>query len=383
MDAAGALRARGVRAGDRVAIALEAGEDFAAVLRACLTLRVAAVPVDLRMTEVERAERSRGIAVVVDAPLKAGDPVPAEPLRDDDVVLVVHTSGTTSEPKEVALTWGNIRAHADASRAALGLGDDERWLCPMPLTHVGGLMVLYRSWIHGWEALVEPPPFDAARVAQRLMAGEATIVSLVPTMLARVLDAGLREPPNLRRVVLGGAPIDPALLRRAAQAGVPVTETYGLTEACSMVTVGGRPLPGLDVRLAPDGEILVAGPVVAGGGVLHTGDLGAFDAAGRLSIVGRKADTIVTGGENVAPAEVEAVLLAHPGVAEAGVFARPHPEWGEAVTAQVVARTAVDPEDLRRWCAERLAPYKVPKAVELVDSLPRTASGKLLRRSLR
>ena len=147
----------------------------------------------------------------------------------------------------------------------------------------------------------------------------------------------------------------------------------------------GTPLPGIDVRLAGDGEILVAGPVVAGGGVLHTGDLGRFDERGNLTVIGRKADTIVSGGENVAPAEVEAVLLAHPAVAEAGVFARPHPEWGEAVTAQVVLRpgAVADADELRGWCAERLAPYKVPKAVEIVDVLPRTASGKLLRRRLR
>ena len=359
----------------RVAIALPAGDAFVAALRACVDARVTAVPIDLRLTEAERAQRVRGADRVIDAPL-------AEALAPGDGhALVVFTSGTTSEPKEVVLTWANIEAHAHASRRALGLGDDETWLCPMPLTHVGGLMILYRSWIHGWRAIVEP--FDAAVVAARLEAGEATMVSLVPPLLASVLDAGLRAPPILLSVLLGGAPIDPALVRRAADAGVRVTETYGLTEACSMVTVAGRPLPGVDVRLAPDGEILVEGPVVAGGGELRTGDLGRFDDEGRLSIAGRKADTIVSGGENVAPAEVEAVLLAHPAVAEAGVFARPHPEWGEAVTAQVVVRSAVSPDELRGWCAQQLAPYKVPKAVELVEQLPRTASGKLLRRSLR
>ena len=116
---------------------------------------------------------------------------------------------------------------------------------------------------------------------------------------------------------------------------------------------------------------------------LRTGDLGRLDDRGRLIVIGRKADTIVTGGENVAPAEVEAVLLEHPAVAEAGVFARPHPEWGEAVTASVVLRAAADPEELRRFCGERLARYKVPKAVEVTATLPRTPSGKLLRRELR
>ena len=191
-------------------------------------------------------------------------------------------------------------------------------------------------------------------------------------------------------MLLGGAPAARPLLERARDAGWPVAPTYGLTQACSQVTVGepgdvetsGRALPGVRVRLAPDGEILVEGPTVAGGGTLRTGDLGAFDARGRLRVTGRKADTIVSGGENVAPAEVEAVLLAHPAVADAGVFARPHPEWGEAVTARVVLPGPATPDELRAWAHERLARFKVPKEIELADGLPRTASGKLLRREL-
>jgi O-succinylbenzoic acid--CoA ligase len=136
------------------------------------------------------------------------------------------------------------------------------------------------------------------------------------------------------------------------------------------------------VTIAPDGEILVEGPTVAGGGVLHTGDLGRIED-GRLTVIGRKSDTIVTGGENVAPAEVEAALLEHPAVADAGVFARPDSEWGEAVTARVVLRAHAEPHELREWVAGRLARYKVPKAIVVADALPRTASGKLLRRELR
>jgi O-succinylbenzoic acid--CoA ligase len=148
------------------------------------------------------------------------------------------------------------------------------------------------------------------------------------------------------------------------------------------VAVDGRPLPGLAVSLADEGEVLVEGPTVAGGGVLHTGDLGRFAEDGRLEIVGRRSDTIVTGGENVAPAEVEAALLAHPAVADAGVFGRPDPEWGEAVTASVVLRAPAEPQELRDWVAARLAGYKVPKAIEPVGELPRNPSGKLLRREL-
>jgi O-succinylbenzoic acid--CoA ligase len=139
----------------------------------------------------------------------------------------------------------------------------------------------------------------------------------------------------------------------------------------------------------PEGEIVVRGPIVAPAaadqeGFLHTGDLGRFDARSRLEIVGRKSDTIVTGGENVAPTEVEEVLLEHPAIADAGVFARPDPEWGEALVAAVVLQPGAElrPEELRAFCSARLAAFKVPKAVEFRDGLPRTGSGKLLRRDL-
>ncbi len=140
----------------------------------------------------------------------------------------------------------------------------------------------------------------------------------------------------------------------------------------------GRAIPGVTITIAPDGEIVVG----VGGRTVHTGDLGRLDDQGRLIVIGRKTDTIVTGGENVAPAEVEAVLRAHPAVADVGVFARPHPEWGEAVIARVVLRGDASPDELKQFAAERLARFKVPKAVELADALPRTDSGKLLRREL-
>jgi O-succinylbenzoic acid--CoA ligase len=394
--AAGTLAAGGVEAGDRVALALPAGTDFVIALHAILLRGAAVLPVDLRLAAAERADRTAAATYLVDAPLDAGPPVlastPAAP-REDAVALAVHTSGTTSAPKLVELTWGNVTANALGSAIALGFDRRERWLCPLPLTHVGGLMVLLRSLIYGTATHLLPPPFDAARATDALLEDGITLASLVPTMLGRMLDAGLAQPPSLRAVLLGGAPADPALLTRAAAAGVPVAQTYGLTEACSQVTTSapgepetaGWPLPQVHVALEPDGEILVSGPTVAGGGVLRTGDLGRLDARGRLTVIGRKADTIVTGGENVAPAEVEAVLLAHPAVAEAGVFARPHPEWGEAIVARVLLRSGENAttDELRAFCGERLAAFKVPKALELADApLPRTASGKLLRRAM-
>jgi len=379
---AAALAGGGVGHGDRVGIAVPPGVDFAVALHACLLLGTAAMPVDPRLADGERKALLASAKATVHGELPADGRPPAFAPAEDDVALVVHTSGTTAAPRPIELTFGNVQANALGSAVALGLDPHERWLCPLPLSHVGGLMVLLRSAIYATSAVIGPPAPDF----------QVTVVSLVPTMLARLLDAGTAKPLRLRAVLLGGAPASPALLARARDAGWPVAPSYGLTQACSQVTVGeigdvetsGRALPGLRVTLAPDGEILVEGPTVAGGGTLSTGDLGRFDDRGRLTVVGRKSDTIVTGGENVAPAEVEAVLLEHPAVADAGVFARPDAEWGEAVTARVVLRPGADAsaDELRTWAADRLAHFKVPKAVELAPALPRTESGKLLRREL-
>ncbi len=215
-----------------------------------------------------------------------------------------------------------------------------------------------------------------------------TLVSLVPTMLARLLDAGLERPPTLRWALLGGGPIPPSLLARAAEAGVPVAPTYGMTEGCSQIATFGVPLHGVRLRL-DQGEIVVRGPNFAPNtldeqGWLHTGDLGELDEHGRLRIIGRKSETIVSGGENVAPTQVEAVLLEHPAVADAGVFSRPDEEWGERVVATVVLRDgqSATAAELQEFAAARLARFKVPKEIGFSDRLPRTVSGKLLRREL-
>ena len=345
-----------VAPGTRVALEGPPSLELVVRLHAILLAGAVAVPVDPRLGDEERA-----------ALLTAGTSPPG-------TALIVHTSGTTGATKPVEISLANIQANALGSAVALGLDTDERWLCPMPLSHVGGLMVLLRSAIYATTAVLGPP----ARAAD----DDITVVSLVPTQLRRLLDAGETPGARLRVVLLGGAAATPDLLARARDAGWPVRETYGLTQACSQVTVDGFPLPGVRVSTAPDGEILVEGPTVAGGGVLRTGDLGRIEGH-RLTVIGRKSDTIVTGGENVAPAEVEAALLEHPAVADAGVFARPDPEWGEAVTASVVLREPADPEELRAWVGQRLARFKVPKAIEPVEALPRNPSGKLLRRQLR
>jgi len=409
--AAEQLRERGAGAGARVAIALPAGLDFAYALHACLLLGAVAVPVDVRMSATEQARIAEEATALVDEPLVvAPDEASLGPGRDacksthdlDAIAAVIHTSGTSSAPKPIELTYGNLLWSALGSAVALGVDPNERWLCALPPSHVGGLSILVRSVIYGTTAVLHER-FETERVLHALREEGITLVSLVATTLARVLDAGLEHPSALRCALTGGGPVPAALVERAADAGVPVGMTYGLTESCSQVTTApvaalaegdlgaGPPLFCTDVRCAEDGEILVAGPTVApcalaDDGWLHTGDLGALDGRGRLSVTGRKADTIVSGGENVAPSEVEAVLESHAGVLEAAVVGRPDAEWGEAVTAIVVLRNDAvgnDGASLLAHCAAVLAPYKVPKQILLrAEPLPRTRSGKLLRREL-
>jgi O-succinylbenzoic acid--CoA ligase len=390
IDAAGALRQLGVRRGSRVALALAPGAEFVIALHGCLLTGAAAVPIDLRITERERGEWIARADVVVSQPLgRSQAPPPPGISAGDPAVAVMHTSGTTAAPKPVVLTHRNFLASALGSAVALGLDPAERWLCPMPLAHVGGLSVPIRSAIYVTTSVIHGR-FDLEAVLGELMdpARRTTLVSLVPTMLARLLDAGLQRPPTLRWALLGGGPIPSALVERATAAGVPVAPTYGMTEACSQIATFGWPLPGVSLRVE-GGEAVVRGDVVSAGAVsedgwLHTGDRGRFDESGRLVIEGRIADTIVTGGENVAPIEVEAVLLEHPAVVDAAVLGRADPEWGEAVVALVVPRDRLPPAaaELRAHCAARLAPFKVPKRFELVASVPRGPTGKLLRREL-
>jgi O-succinylbenzoic acid--CoA ligase len=301
------------------------------------------------------------------------------------VHTVIRTSGTTGEPKRVELTHANHAAAAATAADAVGAEPGDRWLCPLPLHHVGGLNILVRSAIQGTTAVLHKR-FDPARVQAVLEAGEVTLVSLVPTMLARLRDAGLRTAPGLRAVVLGGGPVPAGLLDWAASAGIPVTPVYGMTETCSQVVAGipGRVLRGTELRISDDGEILVRGEMVARGalaadGWLHTGDRGRLDEQGLLHVEGRIKELIVTGGENVAPLEVEQVLLTHPAVADAGVAGLPDPTWGEAVTAYVVLSAPVADGELEAWSRDRLEPFKVPKAIRTVPGLPRNAAGKLLR----
>jgi O-succinylbenzoic acid--CoA ligase len=295
--------------------------------------------------------------------------------------LVVATSGTTGEPKGVVLTHAAVRASALATSARLAVDPTtDTWLACLPLAHVGGLSVVLRALVTG-TPLVVHPAFDADAVTAAARHG-ATLVSLVTTALRRI-DPGL-----FRRIVLGGGP---APVDCPANAVV----TYGMTETGSGVVYDGIPLDGVEVAVGADGEIRLRGPMLLrayrdgtdprdADGWLATGDLGTWDGH-RLRVQGRKGDLIISGGENVWPAAVEAVLGAHPAVAEVAVVGRPDPEWGQQVVAVVVPADAAAPptlDDLRAFVKEQLAPWAAPRRLELVPSLPRTALGKIVRTSL-
>jgi o-succinylbenzoate---CoA ligase len=403
--AARRLAARGVRRDASVVLELSSGIDHAIVLHALMKIGAVVHPLGARLTPAERdavIERTRPALLVASAEDATG-PEADLPLLGEHDLSAIHcrlmTSGTSGRPRTVGLTYGNHLWSAVGSAFKIGVDPADRWLCCLPLDHVGGLSILMRSVIYGTGVVVHDG-FDVDRVADSLRSDGVTLVSLVPTMLVRLLEAGV-ELSGPRAILLGGGPVPVEVIEEAAGRGAKVVQTYGLTEASSQVTTlepneahrklgsAGRPLLTTHLRIQ-EGEILVQGPTVGPGladedGWLHTGDLGRIDDEGFLYIEDRLDDVIVTGGENVVPSEVEDVLLRHPGVAEAAAVARPDPEWQQAVTAVVVLREGAraSADELRRHCASALAGHKVPKRVEFAPELPRTPSGKVLRRALR
>jgi O-succinylbenzoic acid--CoA ligase len=436
----GGLRDAGMRPGDRVALLAEPSALAIAALHGLARLGVVAAPLPTGLTAAELTVAAEVISpriivcgpgfqaevaalarpvlrleglVAANAPRRAATSLdPAEP------AVAILTSGTTARPKAVLLSTAALVASAEAWLAALPPATG--WLLALGLGHVAGLGVVWRAALAGVPLVVLPRP-EAAAIAAALAADPSpSHVSLVPAILGRLLDVTADEPPpsTLRAVLLGGGEIPPALVTRAHDAGWPVVPTYGLSEAGSGVTAlptadaashpdsAGRALPGVEIRVADAdhtsvGEIQVRSAALSSGylddpaataaarttdGWLRTGDLGRVDADGRLSVLDRRTDRIVRGGENISPVEVEAVLLDHPAIAEAAVVARRDPVFGQVPVAAIVIRAgAPDPGDdeLVAFSGRRLTRFKVPAAFVRVDALPRTAGGKLRRATLR
>ena len=342
------------------------------------------------------ALEGRGPAVLPTGP---GDPAPPADLLDpveDDVAAVVTTTGSTGQPKAVLLPAAALVASAEAT--SVRIGPPGRWLLALPAHHVAGLQVLLRSARAGLPALAMDLRAGFRPEAFAALAPGVAYTSLVPTQLVRLLDAGgaaLDALRGLAAVLLGGAAADAALLARAAAAGVPVVTTYGMSETCGGCVYDGRPLDGVTVTLEEGGRIRLGGATLAAGyrGAVSADDSAAFDAAGfrtndlgtwvdgRLQVLGRADDVIVTGGEKVAPAAVEHALLAQSGVREACVVGVPDPEWGARVVAAVVG-DGVDPDALRAAVAPALG-RAAPRAVTVVDALPLRGIGKPDRAAVR
>jgi acyl-CoA synthetase (AMP-forming)/AMP-acid ligase II len=453
-DGMRALRRLGVRRGDRVAMVLGNGPETAAAF-----LSVACAATAAPLNPAYRAEeldfylgdlRARAVLVDADGPVRevarargipvidvraagpaagrfalagddgGGDPGP--PPAADQVALVLHTSGTTSRPKQVPLTHQNLCASARAVAAALALGPGDRALHLMPLFHIHGLVAGLLAPLAAGGSLFVPPGFNALRFFAWLDEARATWYTAVPTMHQAVLARAERNRElvaraRLRLVRSSSASLAPSVMAALESAfAAPVIEAYGMTEAAHQMT--SNPLPpaprkpgsvglpagpevaildasGAPVPAGQEGEVGVRGPSVMKGydgdpaataaafvrGWFRTGDQGLFDGDGYLHLTGRLKEMINRGGEKIAPREVDEVLLAHPAVAQAVTFALPHERLGEEVAAAVVLRAdaAASEGELRELVRARLADFKVPRRIVFVDAIPTGPTGKLMR----
>ena len=332
-------------------------------------------------------------------------PVP-EPSGEDGIALVVATSGSEGRPKGVMLSDANLGAAVRASAGRLPLAAEDVWLACLPLYHVGGLSILYRCAEAGAAVLLQQG-FDACAAYRAMADHGATHASLVPAMLARLADAG-PPPASLKCALTGGGPLSAALFLRARDAGWPICPSYGLSEAASQVATlhpppadwvegtVGKPLPGIEVEIEPGNcRIRVRGPTVMAGyanpqrelglglerGWFATGDSGYFDAAGKLVVLGRVDDILVSGGRNIHPREVESLLAAHPEVRDVAVLGLRDEVWGDRLAALVAG--GGDMAALAGWCREHLPSHLRPRLLVAVPALPRNAMGKLERGRLR
>jgi o-succinylbenzoate---CoA ligase len=380
-----------MRTGDLVAVALQPGAAWLAILRHAHGVGAAILPIDIRLSSVERAAllASAQPTLVVDE--DGAHRVDGQPV-DAAIALVIATSGTSGEARLAELPAAAVEAAVLASAAAIDARAEDRWLSCLPLAHIGGLLVLERHLLLG------APITFRRRLTRSVVArlADARFTSLVPTQLIRLLDAGA-DLGRFRAILVGGSGIDAELTGRAAEAGARVVPTYGMTETCGGVVYAGRPLAGVEVRSARWGELLIRGPTLMRGyrldpsasvaafepgGWLRTGDGGEVEADGTVRVLGRLTDVLVSGGEKIWPAEVEAALSRHPGVAAVLVSGSADREWGHRVVARVVPRRRSAPptlDSLRDHAAETIARHKLPRELIIVERLDRTSLGKIRR----
>jgi o-succinylbenzoate---CoA ligase len=441
---AGQLQGLGVKKDQYIGVLLKNHLDTIVILFALQLIGVKAVILNNRLSKKElmwQLNDSRAVALILENDfyeIKQDLEVPVitkeelfaavietpeiqEEINLNDVCTVMYTSGTTGNPKGVLHTYGNHWWSAVGSALNLGYTESDRWLCSVPLFHISGYSILMKSVIYGMPVILHES-FEADRAINDIKNNHVTIMSVVGTMLYRIVEAlkDSKLPNHFRCALLGGGPAPLPLLEACKAKEVPVFQSYGMTETASQIVTlapeysitklgsAGKPLfPSQleiileDGKIAPTkqaGEIIVKGPNVTKGylnrpdvikekfeqGWFHTGDIGYLDEEGFLYVLDRRSDLIISGGENIYPAEIESVLLAHPDVADAGVTGIGDETWGQVPAAFIVRKknAHVTEEELKLFCLENLAKYKVPKSFYFTEKLPRNAAKKLLRRKL-
>ncbi len=361
---------------------------------------------------------------------------PSEPpLTDDDIAQIYYTSGTTGRPKGVMLSHKNVTTHALGTIAEIHLTDEDVWIHVAPLFHLADAWATWAiTWVGGTHVLVRE--FDVKTVLETIEKEKVTLTNLIPTMLNLMVnhpEVGKFDYSSLRVLLSGGAPIAPEVVRKIVETfKCDYIQTYGMTETSPYLTLSllkghlkrlsekdqlrfksktGREFIAVELKVVNEkgeeikkderevGEIIVRGDIVTRGywklpeetaksirnGWLYTGDMAVMDEEGYVTIVDRKKDMILTGGENVYSTEVENVLYMHPAILECAVIGVPDEKWGEAVKGIVVLKPGqhATAEEIIQFCKEHIAHYKAPKSIDFLDALPRTGSGKIQKKELR